>query len=753
MSDDWAPMTEETSPGGRKSILVVDADGAFLEAAVEILQEMGYLVLVAQSLQEAKDRFREAPDVVLTDLNVGLADGGLDLVRHVHELQPGIPVVLFSDRPDFKGVTRALREGAFDFIEKPFKRPALKETLEKAVAASVPTIPSNREVVLLDAHDVERNQLQGVLEDAGFSVFGLSTIEEAREIVTQFDVDALLCRTRLGDESGLEFLEEVRERRPGLPVIMVSESPDAREAILSLRAGAFDFIALPADRDELLQSVRRAHEHRMAHESERQIEFERKLYEMKLEKFGQDLDEKMAERTEELERYRRLSADILEAVPSGMILINEAGRVMAVNPSALAAIREPVESVRGHPLVDIQALAAFLPRFELVASRGESIPRGELETLVPGLGRRTFGFTMVPRIDPETGASRGAVVHLKDITDQRLLTAKIQQLEKTSEKEQFLADAGRALTRLITTQRGFLDLLAQRPATVGQAVPALLTVQDGIAALVEERFPQMRARGVESFDLRHVVKEVVNVFIGEFASRHINLLEIEHPGPLIVWGRPDEVRQALVAPFRQLERQVLEGGNLVVRTEEAGGRARIGLKLTGTTEELAELGGTGLAFSRQLLRANRGALDGWTVEGDARHLLMDLPLMDVPRTSRESAAAPVAEDVLVAHGDDLLAGLIEAALEMMGRRTRRVSSASEALAALTEAVPALVVAAEDLQDMDGFRLAGVLAEARPGLPTLVVGWSRPEAGTPHFLRLPFTVEELREAVRKVTPLR
>ena len=58
--------------------------------------------------------------------------------------------------------------------------------------------------------------------------------------------------------SGIETLRRVREKHPGLPVLLVTAFADIRTAVAAMRDGAVNYLAKPIDLDELMTSVRRA---------------------------------------------------------------------------------------------------------------------------------------------------------------------------------------------------------------------------------------------------------------------------------------------------------------------------------------------------------------------------------------------------------------------------------------------------------------------------------------------------------------
>ncbi len=71
------------------------------------------------------------PGVVVTDIRMPGMDG-LTLMNRIHEIDRDIPVILVTGHGDVQLAVRAMREGAYDFVEKPFSAPQLAEIVARA---------------------------------------------------------------------------------------------------------------------------------------------------------------------------------------------------------------------------------------------------------------------------------------------------------------------------------------------------------------------------------------------------------------------------------------------------------------------------------------------------------------------------------------------------------------------------------------------------------------------------------------------
>ena len=102
-----------------KQILVVDDESGIREVLNEILQDEGYGVLLAADGFEALRIMEERPaDLVLLDVWLP-GKGGIDVLKEIRNSYTGTQVVMISGHGSIDMAVKALKLGAFDFIEKP----------------------------------------------------------------------------------------------------------------------------------------------------------------------------------------------------------------------------------------------------------------------------------------------------------------------------------------------------------------------------------------------------------------------------------------------------------------------------------------------------------------------------------------------------------------------------------------------------------------------------------------------------------
>jgi len=102
-----------------ESILIVDDEPAILSSVSKILEDEGYQVTVAKSGAEAlKQMANEPPDLVLLDIWMPDMDG-LETLKKIREQAPKFQVMMMSGHGSIETAVKAIKLGAYDYIEKP----------------------------------------------------------------------------------------------------------------------------------------------------------------------------------------------------------------------------------------------------------------------------------------------------------------------------------------------------------------------------------------------------------------------------------------------------------------------------------------------------------------------------------------------------------------------------------------------------------------------------------------------------------
>lgn len=100
-----------------------------------------------------------------------------------------------------------------------------------------------------------RRVLRAMLQREGYEVAEASDGEAAAAWLAERRADVLVTDIRMPRMDGLALFRHVRERRPGLPVILITAFGTIGDAVEAIRSGAFDYVSKPFDEAELLRIV------------------------------------------------------------------------------------------------------------------------------------------------------------------------------------------------------------------------------------------------------------------------------------------------------------------------------------------------------------------------------------------------------------------------------------------------------------------------------------------------------------------
>jgi signal transduction histidine kinase len=123
-------LSGEYVPG----ILVIDDEHEILQMVSLCLKQAGYRASLATSAEEAHSLLAENEfDAIITDVQMPGEDG-IAFLAKVHQTLPGIPVIIMTGHAQLQVAVNAVKNGAFDFIHKPFDFSYLRSVVEKAVS-------------------------------------------------------------------------------------------------------------------------------------------------------------------------------------------------------------------------------------------------------------------------------------------------------------------------------------------------------------------------------------------------------------------------------------------------------------------------------------------------------------------------------------------------------------------------------------------------------------------------------------------
>ena len=208
------------------SILITDDEKDIRELIGDILKDEGYAVRLASNSDECMAEINAEPPALMI-LDIWLKDSrmdGIDILKTVKRDNPDIPVVIISGHGNIEIAVAAIKQGAYDFIEKPFNI----DQLMVVVARAMETSRLRRENADLRRRDVSSTEMLGASS-------AFKTLKSHLEKVTKSNGRVMLTGPAgSGKEMAARFIHQ-HSNRAGAAFVSVSSAtvePERMEEVL-----------------------------------------------------------------------------------------------------------------------------------------------------------------------------------------------------------------------------------------------------------------------------------------------------------------------------------------------------------------------------------------------------------------------------------------------------------------------------------------------------------------------------------------
>jgi two-component system, NtrC family, nitrogen regulation response regulator NtrX len=208
------------------SILIVDDEKDIRELIGDILKDEGYAVRLAANSDSCMAEINAEPPALMI-LDIWLKDSrmdGIDILKTVKRDNPDVPVVIISGHGNIEIAVAAIKQGAYDFIEKPFNIDQLMVVVSRAMETS----RLRRENADLRRRDVTSSEMIG-------SSTAFKTLKAQLEKVTKSNGRVMLTGPAgSGKEMAARFIHMNGNRASG-PFVSVSSAtiePERMEEVL-----------------------------------------------------------------------------------------------------------------------------------------------------------------------------------------------------------------------------------------------------------------------------------------------------------------------------------------------------------------------------------------------------------------------------------------------------------------------------------------------------------------------------------------
>jgi two-component system, response regulator RegA len=125
-----------------------------------------------------------------------------------------------------------------------------------------PPPPADLSLLIVDDDKAFLSRLGRAMESRGYAVSTAESVREGLVLVDQKSPAFAVVDMRLGDGNGLDVISALKKRRPSARGIILTGYGNIATAVTAVKLGAVDYIAKPADADEIHQALSANGEHK-----------------------------------------------------------------------------------------------------------------------------------------------------------------------------------------------------------------------------------------------------------------------------------------------------------------------------------------------------------------------------------------------------------------------------------------------------------------------------------------------------------
>ncbi|MFT7433088.1 MAG: DNA-binding response OmpR family regulator [Alphaproteobacteria bacterium] len=236
-----------------RRLLVVDDDILLQQMVSKILQGENIDVVFCGNGEDAlKLVDQESFDLIILDMNMpGL--NGIETLSALKENKAlsHIPVVMLTRRDEDKNVVNCLKQGAIDYIIKPFDATLFVSRITNILKSQ------HQKILIADDDELICTLLQQKFEGLGYSILLAKHGEEALALAKEKKPAIIIMDIMMPARDGLSVLKELKkdDELKHIPVILLTAKNQRENVLIGLESGAHDYVTKPFDVDELAARV------------------------------------------------------------------------------------------------------------------------------------------------------------------------------------------------------------------------------------------------------------------------------------------------------------------------------------------------------------------------------------------------------------------------------------------------------------------------------------------------------------------
>ena len=400
-------------------------------------------------------------------------------------------------------------------------------------------LEANTKILIIDDEETNVRVLSISLRSDGFQVVTAFSGEEGLEVFQKEAPELVLTDIKMPGMDGIEVLQKVKAMDPDVEVIIITGHGDIDNAIEALKFGASDFINKPI-RDEVLSvSIQRAQE--------------RRSIKRQLREYTDNLEQKVAQATQELRRQSNFLSKLIKSATDGIIATDLDQHIVIFNPGAECIFGYSEDEVVGK-----MTLGELLPdQVQALFDDAQPAPSKACELTLTELDIKNKEGQKIPVSFYGAGLYEhnelmGAVCFFQDMREIKRLKAELVHAERLAAIGQTVAGVAHGVKNVLHGFKGgsyLVDIgiarndpekLKKGWEMIQRNINRTSDLVLGLLSYSKERLPEP-----EECQPNEIVQDVCEVLNDEASENHVALVTDLDPNIGTVWMDPRTLHQSL----------------------------------------------------------------------------------------------------------------------------------------------------------------------------------------------------------------